>query len=297
MRPEHRRGGIGRAVMEHLAALALGARPRAPGMVRAGVERTGARTSTPGSAPTRSTSGGCCGSSATGIERSLSRRLACATRRRPPEQQLALALVRGQLGGAAELGRRLLVAAEPGEQVAADAGEQVVVGAGPARRRSRSTSSSPTSGPKAMPSATARFSSTIGEGERRRAPRRAPRSAPSRCPRRAAPARGRRRSPPAGRRGRAARGSASARSSAAPAADDQQRVPARAVLVEQQHRLAVGPEPGAAARGLDLEQRDQPVRLRLARAPARRGSGPAAALPRRARAGSSPRRRSPRSPR
>ncbi len=42
VRPEHRRGGIGRAVMEHLARARGRARPGAPGMVRPGVERAGA---------------------------------------------------------------------------------------------------------------------------------------------------------------------------------------------------------------------------------------------------------------
>ena len=48
------------------------------------------------------------------------------------------------------------------------------------------------------------------------------------------------------------------------AAADEQLVPARAVLVEQQHRLArpgAGREPGR----LDLHQRRQPVHLRLGR--------------------------------
>ena len=49
------------------------------------------------------------------------------------------------------------------------------------------------------------------------------------------------------------------------AAADEQPVPPRPVLVEQQHRLAgwpgAGPEPGR----LDFHQRDQPVHLRLGR--------------------------------
>ena len=49
------------------------------------------------------------------------------------------------------------------------------------------------------------------------------------------------------------------------AAPDQQAVPAAAVLVEQQDRLARGAHPGAQARRLDLHQRDQAVHLGLAR--------------------------------
>src|SRR5262245_65049009 len=42
------------------------------------------------------------------------------------EEDGALACVAGQRGGALELGARLLVAAEPGQQVAADAGQEMV---------------------------------------------------------------------------------------------------------------------------------------------------------------------------
>ena len=59
--------------------------------------------------------------------------------------------------------------------------------------------------------------------------------------------------------------SASARSSAAQPAPDQQPVPARAVLVEQQDGLAVGPDARPRPRGLQLHQRDEPVHLGLAR--------------------------------
>ena len=47
------------------------------------------------------------------------------------------------------------------------------------------------------------------------------------------------------------------------AAADEQLVPARAVLVEQQDRLARRPDARAEARRLDLHQRDQAVHLRL----------------------------------
>ena len=48
-------------------------------------------------------------------------------------------------------------------------------------------------------------------------------------------------------------------------AADQQLVPARAVLVEQQHRLAARARARAQARGLDLHQRHEPVDLGFAR--------------------------------
>ena len=48
-------------------------------------------------------------------------------------------------------------------------------------------------------------------------------------------------------------------------AADQHPVPARAVLVEQQDRRAVGPDARASARRLQLHQRRQAVHLRLAR--------------------------------
>ena len=58
------------------------------------------------------------------------------------------------------------------------------------------------------------------------------------------------------------------------AAADQQLVPARAVLLEQQDRLAVAADARAEPRGLDLHQRDQAVHLGLVAARARRGSRP-----------------------
>ena len=61
-------------------------------------------------------------------------------------------------------------------------------------------------------------------------------------------ARDRRRSPPAARTGRARRRAPRRAASAASPRLDQQPVPARAVLVEQQDRLAVGADPGAASR-------------------------------------------------
>ena len=47
------------------------------------------------------------------------------------------------------------------------------------------------------------------------------------------------------------------------AAPDQQRIPARTVLLEQQHRPALRVDPGVGARGLQLHQRDQAVDLAL----------------------------------
>ena len=47
------------------------------------------------------------------------------------------------------------------------------------------------------------------------------------------------------------------------AAPQEQLVPASPVLIEQQHRLAVGAGPGPQAGGLDLHQRHQAVHLRL----------------------------------
>ena len=46
-------------------------------------------------------------------------------------------------------------------------------------------------------------------------------------------------------------------------AADQQLVPAGAVLIQQQHRLAIGPAPRGEARGLDLHERHEAVHLRL----------------------------------
>ncbi|MDX6244338.1 MAG: hypothetical protein QOE76_2061, partial [Frankiales bacterium] len=51
----------------------------------------------------------------------------------------------------------------------------------------------------------------------------------------------------------------------AEATSDQQLVPLRPVLVEQQHRFARGADPGRGAGGLDLHQRHQAVHLWLVR--------------------------------
>jgi len=59
--------------------------------------------------------------------------------------------------------------------------------------------------------------------------------------------------------------SATARFERGEPAPDQHVVPARAVLVEQQHGLAPGAGPGAQPRRLDLHQRDQAVDLGLVR--------------------------------
>ena len=59
--------------------------------------------------------------------------------------------------------------------------------------------------------------------------------------------------------------SSSARSSAARPRRIEQLIPARAVLIEQQDRLARRADPRARARRLDLHQRDEAVDLRLLR--------------------------------
>ena len=171
--------------------------------------------------------------------------------------------------------------------------------AAPARRRARRRARARPPGRRPRETATARLSSTTGDGvELRPARRRARRSAPSRCPRRvrgAGVAGGDRGLQRVGAERR--RPVRSARSSAASPRRDQEPVPAAAVLVGQQHRLAVGPDPGAQPRGLDLHQRDQAVHLGLLR----RQLGQDAAQPQRllAQRGAHPvaPRRSPRSPR
>ena len=67
-------------------------------------------------------------------------------------------------------------------------------------------------------------------------------------------------------------------------APDQQLVPARAVLIEQQDRLARGSDPGGRARCLDLHQRHEAVHLGLGR----RKLGQDAAEPQRVLAQSGP---------
>ena len=70
-------------------------------------------------------------------------------------------------------------------------------------------------------------------------------------------------------------------------------VPARAVLVEEQHRLARGPDPRTGARRLQLHQRDEPVHLRLAREQLGQDAPQAQRLLASARAGSAARPRWP----
>ena len=81
------------------------------------------------------------------------------------------------------------------------------------------------------------------------------------------------------------------------AAPDQQAVPPGAVLVEQQHRLAVGADPGPQPRGLDLDQREQAQRLGVVRRQRRPASGRAGAPRRTGRRGSTGRRWWPSGPR
>ena len=80
------------------------------------------------------------------------------------QQQVALARVARQGGGALEFGAGLVQSAQLGQQVAADAGQEVVGLERRLLRSSASTTSRPAAGPKAMETATARFSSTTGEG-------------------------------------------------------------------------------------------------------------------------------------
>ena len=161
------------------------------------------------------------------------------------------------------------------QQVAAHARQQVVALRAPARRRARRRARGPPRARTPSPTATARLSSTTGErrelGERvveRGDP------LPVGVLGRARRGRGRRRSRPAARTGRAAPPSRSARSSAAEAAADQQPVPARAVLVEQQDRLARRADPRArsATPGSPSARPARAPRARAARA--RRGCGP-----------------------
>ena len=165
-----------------------------------------------------------------------------------PEQQLALARVARQRRRPLELGAGLGQAAELGEQVAAHARQQVVALRAPAPRSARRPASSPaaarTPSPP-RPPGSARPPATAPAGPARRT---APRSAPSRSPRRSAPGRGRRRSPPAARTGRGAPPSRSARSSAASPRRISSWSQRRAVLVEQQDRLARRADRGPASR-------------------------------------------------
>ena len=214
-------------------------------------------------------------------------------------EQVALARVPGQRRGALEL-RARLVAARPSlcEQVAADARQQVVALRAPARRAARRRAPGRPPGRTPSPTATARLSSTTGDGAscgERVVERGDPRPVGLRRrarPRVAGGDRGLQRV-----RAERRRPAPRARSSAASPRPDQQPVPARAVLVEQQHRLARRADraPRAATPGSPSAR---PARAPRARpASARRGCGRAAARPRTAPGASSRRRRSPRSPR
>ena len=140
---------------------------------------------------------------------------------------------------------------------------QPVVASAPSAS-SASTRSSAARGPKAMPTATARFSSATGEAWPGPARRTAPRCAASRYPRRVGRGawRGRqRRLQRVGAERAAQRLGARQRGQSA---SDQQQIPAGAVLVHQQHGPAPGVGAGGQARGLQLHQRDQAVRLAVA---------------------------------
>ena len=130
-----------------------------------------------------------------------------------------------------------------------------------ARARARRRARGRRSGPSAIATAIARFSSTTGPGRTRSELRRSgARSRASRCPRRAARARARRRSPPGARRGRAARARSAAAASARPSVD-LRAIPARAVLVLEQHELAVRRRARLAARVVEQHQREEAARL------------------------------------
>jgi hypothetical protein len=212
----------------------------------------------------------------------------------PRQQQGAFALVLRQAGGALELGPRLGVAAQPGQQVAAHAGQQVVVAQQPARPAAGRPAPGPPPGRRpcpAPPRDSARRWARAAAGTGRRTARRC---APSRS-RSGGPgrARGRRRSRPAGRRapGCPACGAVQ-RGQPAP---DQQPVPAAAVLVQQQHRFAVRPRAGALARGLDLHQRHQAVHFAFFRRQLGQHAAQAQRLAAQGRAAASRRRRWPNS--
>ena len=216
---------------------------------------------------------------------------------RARQEHLPFARVSGERRGPLELGARLLEAAELREQIAAHARQQVVA----AQRRlvdEPSTSSSPAAGPNAMPTATARFSSTTGDGVElgERVVERGdplPVGLAGRCGRAAWQAAIAACSP-YGPSGAAER---SARVERRQAAADQEPVPARAVLLDQQDRL---PRRARSRRAsvTPAAPSARPGREPLVRGGAvRRGCDRAAAPPRSAPGGSSRRRRSPRSPR
>ena len=181
---------------------------------------------------------------------------------RGPPQQLAFAGVAGHAGGAFEGLARLCMPAQLGQEVAAHAGQPVVLASaprpparrpGPARPAGRRPCRPPLPG-SAPPLARA------WPGPARRT---APRCAASRCPRRDGRGRGRPPAPLVARKAERAAQRFGARQRGQPA-PDQQRIPAAAVLVHQQYRPALGVGAGGQARGLQLHQRDQAVRLAVA---------------------------------
>ena len=150
------------------------------------------------------------------------------------EQQLALARVAGQRGGALELGTGLVAAAQLREQIAAHARQPVVRSSAGSSQRVDDRQPGP--GPNAMPTATARLSSTTGDGATWASASYSAAMRPSRCPRRA----GARMAGGDGGLQRVRAGappSASARP-ALPGRGGSAAGPSGPVLVQQQHRLA-----------------------------------------------------------
>ena len=164
------------------------------------------------------------------------------------QQQLALARVARERRRALELGARLVEAAELGQQVAAHARQQVVARERRLRRAARRRAPARPRARTPSPTATARFSSTTGEG------------ATAASVAYSAAIRGQ--SVSAAVRARAWQAAIAACSAYGPAraaqrlgplergepAADEQLIPARAVLVEQQDRLARRPDARAASR-------------------------------------------------
>ena len=166
VRPEHRRGGIGRAVMEHLAALAL-----ERGHVR--LEWCALDWNEPalefyeklGATRLRRTWRDAAASERDGSGDSAAQGRIVGLARRPPARAAARARARSRSARRrAELGGGLLLAPELSR--AGRRGRWAAGGsrAGRGSAAIASSSSRPASGPKAMPRATARLSSTIGEG-------------------------------------------------------------------------------------------------------------------------------------
>ncbi len=193
------------------------------------------------------------------------------------EQQGALAGIGGQRSSALEFHPRLGRAIELDQQVAAHGRQQVVVRQRGLVDAGCRPGASPAAGPNAIDTATARFSSTTGEGVScasvaysaamrgqsvaSAVSARAWQAAIAAC----------------SAYGPSAPPSFSARSSASEAATDQQAIPVRAVLFQQQHRLAAGPTARACARPGSPSARPArapPVRAASARPARGRGAAP-----------------------